>query len=122
LGTRVLPQPKEDEMSKPATMRDYAKVDFKAWKNPEGKLIPSDKTLARFGIPARLAYATMLRTKDELIDGMGRLPIVALDELLTHLSTAERDLKEIAGMIESAQLRILSALSAAEIAKGSGWA
>jgi len=46
-----------------ATMRDYAKIDFKPWKPDEsGQLVPSAKTMYSLGVTARLAFATVLRT------------------------------------------------------------
>jgi hypothetical protein len=83
-----------------------------------GELIPADKVLLDCGIPARLAYATMLRTKAQLVKMFDEVEIEHIDSMLaSYCETAER-LKAIVSMLDTAYLRILVAGSAHVIEKG----
>ena len=59
---------------KPATLRDYAKIDFKAWARGPGmrmsELIPAPEVMANHGVTCRMAYAVMLMTANH--EGMKR--------------------------------------------------
>ncbi|MGO8842967.1 MAG: hypothetical protein ACLQF1_18075 [Methyloceanibacter sp.] len=90
-----------------ATMRDYARVDFKPWKgNEDGKLIPSDETLLNCGVSARMANAVMLQSKEELVGMFDDLPIEVIDEMMVGLVQSAEVLKATIIMLETAYLRI----------------
>ena len=104
-----------------ATMRDYARVNFEPWSrdadmHPD-ELIPSDKTLTRCGIPARLAYAIMLRTKNDLVDMFDKVELEHIDAMMTSLVDSAETLKAVVSILETAYLRVLVAGSASEINK-----
>src|SRR5687768_6008730 len=77
---------KRKPRGKVATLNDYAKVDFKPWtRDPgmgEGELIPSDETLRSCGVPCRIAYAILLKTRAELIAMHGKVEIEQIDMML----------------------------------------
>ena len=105
--------------AKPATMRDYAKIDFEPWKDerrkPGEKFPPTPETLDNCGVSARLAYVTMLRTKDELIGMFDELPIEVIDEMMTGFQVTAEQLKAVVLTIDIAYARLLVAASAAEL-------
>jgi hypothetical protein len=102
---------------KPATMSDYAKVDFKPWNREPGmgktELFPSDEALTNLGVSYRIAYATMLMTREDLIAMHGSLDPAVADQMMANLSDATERLKEIAHMTEAAYARVLASAAAA---------
>jgi hypothetical protein len=107
----------------PATLKDWARVEFTPLapdkdRNPKETFPPTDATLLSCGFPARMAYATMLRTKEELIDGFNKLDGEDIDKTLTCMAEAAETLKAIVYVLDSAHTRVLVAASAQEIAKG----
>jgi hypothetical protein len=102
---------------KRATMSDYAKIDFKPWKREPGmgktELFPSDKALAHLGVSCRIAHATMLMTREDLIAMHGKLDHAITDQMMANLSDATERLKEIAHMTEAAYARVLASAAAA---------
>ena len=60
--------PLRPSRGKLATNRDYAKLTWEPWKaEKDGEFQPSDAALLKCGMPARFAYAVMLKTREELI-------------------------------------------------------
>jgi hypothetical protein len=102
---------------KRATMSDYAKIDFKPWKREPGmgkdELFPSDEALTHLGVSCRIAYATMLMTREDLIAMHGKLDPAVADQMMANLSDATERLKEIAHMTEVAYARVLASAAAA---------
>jgi hypothetical protein len=102
---------------KPATLDDYAKIDFKPWKNSpgmrKGELFPSNEFLANLGVSCRLAYAIMLRNRDELIASYGMVEERHADELMRNLFDTSEQLKAVREMVRSAYHRMLASGAAA---------
>ena len=94
---------------KPATMRDYARIDFKPWKREPGmgktELFPTDETLTSLGVTCRIACAIMLRSRDDLIASHGKLDHAVVDKMMVGLADAAERLKAIAHMAEAAYIR-----------------
>ncbi|MGD9837700.1 MAG: hypothetical protein AB7U74_07665 [Afipia sp.] len=105
-----------------ATMRDYAKISFEPWtRGPEmkpGELIPSNEALLNCAIPSRMAYAVMLRTKKQLVDMFDEIDLEHIDNMMASIADAAERLKSIVCMLEAADMRLLVAASANQIAKG----
>lgn len=106
--------PKTDEP--PATMEDYAALDFEPWKD-EGGLKDLNEKLNECGIAARIADRTMLKSKTELMTMLDELSDEGADKLMAHLAESVEGLKAMALMIDGAYLRILVAASALELQK-----
>jgi hypothetical protein len=104
-----------------ATMRDYAKADFKPLKPDKdmkpGELIPADKILLGCGVPARMAYAILLKTKDAVIAMYDRADIKIIDTLMVSMAEAAETLKVTVHVLDTAYLRVLAAAAAREVAK-----
>jgi hypothetical protein len=105
-----------------ATYRDLAAMDFKAWKRPRGmkpgQLIPSDTDFQRCGVSARLAYAIMLRTRDELIDMHKRVDHAHVDQMMTNIFETTEWLKTVVALLDMAYMRVLASASANLVRKG----
>jgi hypothetical protein len=93
-----------------ASARDFAKLNWKPWKHPATKpLSPSPDSLEGLGVTARLAYATMLKSRADLIEMHQTVEHETVDKLMAGLFQAAEDFKALAKMIESAYARILAA-------------
>src|ERR1700688_4477963 len=94
--------PSQKFRGKRATMSDYAKIDFKPWKREPGmgktELFPSDEALTSLGVSSRIAHATMLMTREDLIAMHGKLDHAHVDKMMANLADATERLKEIAHM------------------------
>jgi hypothetical protein len=109
--------PKTKRKGKPISDRKFAALEFEAWapisKNNEP--VPSQRTMDEIIVSSRLAYLTLLKTKDEVI-AMHREDSETAGEMIVDLrNTAER-LKELAQMVEGATLRLQVALAAYALA------
>jgi hypothetical protein len=61
--------PKRKRRASLASIREYAKADFKPWpREPGESLFPSNEQMCEAAAAARMAYAIMLKTKEELIE------------------------------------------------------
>jgi hypothetical protein len=104
---------------KVATMRNYAKIDFKPWKRDpsmkKGEMIPSHDVISNHGVTCRIAYGFMLMTRDEMIDMHRTIDHDKVDEIMAHLADTGEFLKATAFMVEMAYLRVLASASAARI-------
>jgi hypothetical protein len=89
--------------SKNATWRDVAKMDFKPWtldkRLPPGELFPTREGWEEMGFTARVAYATMLRTKEQLMEGMP--PLKTLKDLIYNLEHHREGLKVCMSMMSA---------------------
>lgn len=105
-----------------ATMRDYAKIDWKPWVREPGmgptELVPSADVMQSLGVTGRLAYSIMLRTRDELIDMHTKVDHDTVDALMTDLADGLEILKGIAAMIDGAYMRTLAAACALQVRGG----
>jgi hypothetical protein len=106
-----------------ATARDYAKAaHWKPWtRDPDmepGELFPSQEITHDLGIGARLAYAIMLKSPEELIEMHKSVEHETMDEMMAHLSQTEENLKSLASMVKSAYLRILATGCKHALARG----
>ena len=109
--------PTRKSRGKPATMRDYAKIDFSPWTREPGmkknELFPSDEKVNRLAVSCRIAYATMLKSREDLIAMHGKANHGLIDEFVANLvDTAER-LKVLTEMVEGAFARVLASAAAA---------
>ena len=111
--------PTRKRSGKPATMRDYAKIDFKPWKRDpdmrKGEMIPSHEVISNHGVTCRIAYGLMLLTREKMIDMHSTLDHDKVDEIMAHLVDTGEFLKANAQMVESAYQRVLVSASAARI-------
>jgi hypothetical protein len=101
------------------TLEDYAAIDWKPWTRdpslgPTG-LYPPREATDRHGVNCRLAYALMLRSRDELIASHGELEHELVDKLMANLLETGEWLKAMAEMVESAYARLLASTSAAHL-------
>jgi hypothetical protein len=114
--------PKRKPRGKLATWRGIAKVDFKPWtRTPDmqpTELIPSNATLQSCALPARMAYAIMLRTKEQLIEMHGKVEHEDIDNMMDDLSNTAEKLKSIVAILDTAYTRMLVSASARMISKG----
>jgi hypothetical protein len=111
--------PARKSRGKPATMRDYAKIDFKPWtRDPgmrEGEMFPSHEEISNHGVTCRIAYGLMLMTRDKMIDMHSTLDHDMVDEIMGNLAATGEFLKANAQMVEIAYQRVLASASAARI-------
>jgi hypothetical protein len=109
--------PSKKFRGKRATMSDYARIDFKPWKREpdmgKTELFPSDEALTSLGVSGRIAYAIMLKSREDLIASHGKLDHAVVDQMMANLSDATERLKEIAHMVEAAYIRMLASAAAA---------
>ena len=109
--------PTRKRHGKPATMRDYATIDFSPWTREPGmkknELLPSDETVNRLAVSCRIAYATMLKSREDLIAMHGKANHELVDELMADLADTAERLKELAEMVEGAYARVLASAAAA---------
>jgi hypothetical protein len=114
--------PHRKSRGKPATWRDIAKLDFtpltRTADMKPNELIPADATLQSCGVPARLAYAVMLRTREELIEMHGKLDHDYVDKMCASFAGTAETLKAIVAMLDAAYLRVLASASARIVRKG----
>ena len=103
--------------SKPATMREYATIDFSPWTRRPGakqdEIFPSDETVKRLAISCRIACATMFKSREDLIAMHGKADLGHVDKLMAELADTAERLKELAQMVEGAYARVLSSAAAA---------
>jgi hypothetical protein len=99
-----------------ATVRDYAKVTWEPWTREKGmaagELIPSNERLLEFGVPCRMAYAVMLRTRAELIESHGKVDHSQVDEMVACFADTSEMLKGLVLMLDTAYLRVLASAAA----------
>jgi hypothetical protein len=104
---------KRKSSGKRATMSDYAKINFEPWvRDPDmhpNALIPADDVLTNCGVPARLAYATMLQTKEHLAGMFDKIEIECIDNMIASYAEAAETLKAITFILEAAYTRVLVA-------------
>lgn len=104
----------------PASEKDYAAVDWEAWKVPEGEppeyCWPDNDLLRNCGVQARVAYRIMLKSKSEMVDFHGELEHETVDEMMAGLCQAEEHLKFLAHMIETATVRVIAGAPARKAA------
>src|SRR5258705_8929559 len=109
--------PTRKSRGKPATMRDYAKIDFKPWKRDpgmkDGEMFPSHDVIAEHGVTCRIAYGLMLMTRHKMIDMHSRIDHDKIDEVMANLVATGEFMKATAQMVESAYQRVLASAAAA---------
>jgi hypothetical protein len=102
-----------------ATMRDYAKIDWKPWRRTPDMgptdLIPSRETTDKIGLDCRIAYGLLLRTRKQLIAMHGDMEHEHLDVMMGCLHGTAEWLKATAYMVEIAYVRVLASASAAYV-------
>jgi hypothetical protein len=99
-------------------MRDYATIDFSPWTREPGmkkdELLPSDKMVNRLTVSCRIAYATMLKSREDLIAMHGKTNHELVDEFMANLADTAERLKELTHMVEGAYARVLASAAAAQ--------
>jgi hypothetical protein len=68
----------------------------------KNELLPSDETVNRLAVSCRIAYATMLKSREDLIAMHGKANHELVDELMADLADTAERLKELAEMVEGA--------------------
>ena len=105
--------------SKPATAEDYAAadygvIDFQGWKPPSNdewrKMVNPDL------INIRLAYIICSRTKAQNVEALRRMDDETFLDFCGGIRDIAKYLKSLAEMLEAAELRLLIAASAIEVA------
>ena len=59
----------------------------------------------------RIAYAIMLRSKEELVELNGELDHESVDQMMADLAGTAEVLKQITAMVETAYVRVLASAS-----------
>ncbi len=99
-----------------ATERDYAKIDWKPWKREKGmrkgELLPNAGSFERCYVPARIAYATNLMDRKDLIDMHGKADHGHVDKVMGSLFETSEWLKGVVRMIDIAYIRTLASAAA----------
>jgi hypothetical protein len=102
---------------KPATLRDYATIDFKPWSQIPGKgpteFIPSDDEWRFHGTTCRTAHAICLKTREDLIAMHGKAEHETIDAMMAGLLETSEALKELVQMCDAAYTRVLASAAAA---------
>jgi hypothetical protein len=102
--------PRTKRKGKPISDRAFAAIEFEAWEPVNGgEPSPSKEMMDRITIQSRLAYLTMLKSKDELIAMHREMDLETHDEMLTGLEDTAERLKEMASLVEQAIHRMLVA-------------
>lgn len=117
-GLDLIPRrrvPKKEQ----ATVHDYAEAKWKPWRRSPGMhpndLLPSKVTIQAVIAGGRLAFATNLKTKRELVAMLDSLQPAAGDALMTNIINAAEAAKTIANMCETAYARLLAAGSVIDL-------
>jgi hypothetical protein len=111
--------PRRKRRGKLATYRDIAKMDFRPWTPEKGlfEFVSNfEDRIRRFGVPVRIAYRIMERTKRQLSNIHGRIEHEHVDGMMASLFEAAEVFKEIAAILDAAYIRVLSSASARVIA------
>src|SRR5262249_45812893 len=95
------------------TLRDYAKVRWEPWqrtpKMHPAELLPRSKQWNDVGITARMAYALMLLSRDQLIESIRDPNNDAVSgQIMERLADVSDKLKGIITMIDAAHARYLA--------------
>jgi hypothetical protein len=103
--------------SKKATLDDYGAIEFEAWQHEEGEWVPpSNEKWAQLANPhlvtACIAWLTMFRTKNELMEMLDGLDDEAGRELMERFTDTVNFFKGFTALLEGAEARILCAGSA----------
>lgn len=114
--------PKSRSRGKRASLRDFAKFDFKPWTRDEGmgptELIPKDQQLADCGVACRMAYAIMLMPRDELIAMHGKADHNDVDKMMGGMMASAEWMKGVVRMLDLAYVRMLASASAHNVKGG----
>lgn len=109
--------PHRKARGKKATFNDYAKVTWEPWtREPDmkpGELLPKNETLLSCGPEARMAYAVMLMTRDDLIAMHGKVDHDHVDKMVASFAETAETLKAIVLMLDTAYMRVLASAAAA---------
>jgi hypothetical protein len=108
--------PHRKRRGKVATVADLARITWDPWTREPGmkpgEMAPKDQTMRECGVLARMAYNVMLMTRDDLIAAIHKAPNLLLG-MEKQFAETSQTLKEIAVMLDTAQMRVLAAGAAA---------
>jgi hypothetical protein len=95
--------------------QDLVAAKFEPWEPEENEeILPSTKMMNDITITSRLAHTVMLTTRDQLVTrSMDASNHNAVFELIECFKNTEERLKEMAGMVGGARLRVLASMAAA---------
>jgi hypothetical protein len=112
-GYKIVPKRRKKTKRKIVTARDYRNMDWQPRpRSPDlepGQLLPRRTDWDHVGITARMAYATMLQTRPELIASVQDVGQDAINDLLFRLAEAKESLLGVVAMTDSAFIRLLAA-------------
>mgnify|MGYP003395750613 FL=1 len=110
---------KQPRNGKLASERGLAKLDWTPWvAEEEGRLQPSDTALMNCGVPARFAYATLLKSRAELIAMHAKADHGHVDKLMASWAETAEWLKSLVAMLDAAYLRVMASAAAHNQAGG----
>lgn len=96
--------------NQPATMDDFADIEFEPLASPGEELTPTDDMLASIGFDLRTAHAILTRSKQELVDGFHDGAEVGASTL-GRLMLLGPALDDLADMADDAAARLASAMA-----------
>lgn len=109
---------KRKSRGKLATLNDYAKTNFEAWKpRKDGQFFPTANQIDLIFTSGRIAHGLLLKSRDELIEVYNKIDADLGERILADIFQAAETAKALAQMMEAAETRFLVAGSAAEMSK-----
>ena len=97
--------------------RAIARSKFEPWPNDSGPLHPTDDAMRECAVASRLAYATMRKTKDELVGACEELGDDGLNKLLDVFADASQTFKATLSLLQAATNRVPVSAAANELKK-----
>jgi hypothetical protein len=114
-GLRLVPT-RHQSRRKKATLRDYAKADFKPWPiGRGGEFAPDNEKWRRCGVVCRMAHAVMIKSRGDLIAMNAKADLEDIDTMGVGFLEAAEDLKLMVQMLEFAYTRVLASAAAAHM-------
>jgi hypothetical protein len=91
------------------SVSDFGKLDWTPWKLESTKRFPSDDQLSEWSAWTRLGNQLMRLSKEELIEMHGTVEHRYVDRLMGELAQTAEHWKFLAGMLETAYVRVAAA-------------
>ena len=99
---------KKTPREKRATQKDYAKIKFRALKRDERVMRALGEGWHQHGISARIAYASMIMSREKWIEFHAEMDHDHVDQMLAGLIDTAEFLKSVVQMIDCAQTRLVA--------------
>ena len=112
-----------ENSDRPATIEDYAAVNWAPWEHKEGEMDPpSNKEWAQLTIPhlitLRIAWGLLHKTKAEAVEVFQEFESTGLaKELLERFGNTDDFFQGMQEMVETARLRFMSAGAAVVVSE-----